>query len=140
MARPPDDPEAYIRLATRTFEVIGSPGQRMDEESFRILVEASYLRCFCPDGVARQLHAINCSGNRTRALRRLELPALVIHGSVDPLIRTAAGRATARAIPGARLKVVSGMGHDLSPAFWPQIVEALDSNARRQRTTSPVPA
>ncbi|MGZ8667367.1 MAG: alpha/beta fold hydrolase [Solirubrobacterales bacterium] len=136
MARPPSDAEAYMRLAARTFDVIGSPGQRMDEDSFRVLIEASHRRCFYPDGVARQLHAINCSGNRTRALRRLDLPVLVIHGSVDPLIRPAAGRATARAIPSARLKVVPGMGHDLSPAFWPQIVEALDANARRARVAA----
>ena len=140
MAKPPADPDAYLALATRTFEVIGSPGQRMDDESFRLLIEVSYRRCFYPDGVARQLHAINCSGNRTRALHRLQLPALVVHGSVDPLIRAAAGRATARAIPGARLMIIPGMGHDLSPAFWPQIVEALDSNARRQRVGSAVPA
>jgi pimeloyl-ACP methyl ester carboxylesterase len=140
MAKPPADADAYMRLAARTFEVIGSPGQRMDDESFRLLIEASYRRCFCPDGVARQLHAINCSGNRTRALHRLELPALVIHGSVDPLIRPAAGRATARAIPGARLKVVPGMGHDLPPAFWPEIVEALDANARRRPVAAPVAA
>ncbi len=140
MAKPPADADAYVRLATRTFDVIGSPGQRMDDDSFRVLIEASYERCFCPDGVARQLHAINCSGNRTRALRRLDLPALVIHGSVDPLIRPAAGRATARAIPGARLKVVPGMGHDMPPAFWPEIVEALDANARRRRVVVSVAA
>jgi pimeloyl-ACP methyl ester carboxylesterase len=140
MAKPPSDADAYMRLASRTFEVIGSPGQRMDEDSFRVLIEASYRRCFCPDGVARQLHAINCSGNRTRALRRLDLPALVIHGGVDPLIRPAAGRATARAIPGARLKVIPGMGHDLPPAFWPQVVEALDANARRARVAAPIAA
>ncbi len=140
MARPPRDPEAYMRLAARTFEVIGSPGQRMDDGSFRVLVEASYRRSFYPEGVARQLHAINCSGNRTRALRRVNLPALVIHGAVDPLIRAAAGRATARAIPGARLKVVPGMGHDLAPAFWPQIVAALDFNARRRRAASALTA
>ncbi len=140
MAKPPADAEAYMRLATRTFDVIGSPGQRMDDDSFRVLIQASYERCFCPDGVARQLHAINCSGNRTRALHRLQLPALVIHGALDPLIRPAAGRATARAIPGARLKVVPGMGHDLPPAFWPGIVEALDSNARRARQVVPAGA
>ena len=64
----------------------------------------------------------------------------MIHGAVDPLIRPAAGRATARAIPGARLKVVPGMGHDLPPAFWPGIVEALDSNARRARQVVPAGA
>ncbi len=140
MAKPPADAEAYMRLAIRTFEVIGSPRQRMDDDSFRVLIEASYRRCFCPDGVARQLHAINCSGNRTRALSRVQVPALVIHGGVDPLIRPAAGRATARAIPGARLKVVPGMGHDLPPAFWPEIVGALDSNAGGSRAAIPVGA
>ena len=100
----------------------------MDEESFRLLIETSYRRCFYPDGVARQLHAINCSGNRTRALSRVELPALVIHGGVDPLIRPRRGGDGA-GDPGARLKVVPGMGHDLPPAFWPEIVEALNAHA-----------
>ena len=140
MARPPADIEAYMRLAARTFDVIGSPGQRMDDESFRVLMEVSYRRCFCPDGIARQLHAINCSGNRTRALRGLELPALVIHGAADPLIRPSAGRATARAIPAARLKILPGMGHDLAPAFWPEIVGALASNAVRAPAPAPVVA
>ena len=84
----------------------------MDEPRFRDLVGTAYDRGHHPAGVARQLHAITTSGDRTKALRRLDLPALVIHGSADPLVRPAAGRATARAIPGASFAMIEGMGHD----------------------------
>lgn len=131
MAKPPSDADAYMDLVTRTFEVIGSPRYPMAPERFRELMQVSYRRSFYPPGVARQLHAINCSGNRARRLRRLDLPALVVHGGSDPLIRPAAGRATARAIPEARLKMIEGMGHDLPEQLWPEIVDAIDANARR---------
>lgn len=58
-------------------------------------------------------------------------PTVVVHGSRDPLVRPAAGRAVAAAIPGAELKVIEGMGHDLPPQLWPQITGHLIANARR---------
>ncbi|MBV9944601.1 MAG: alpha/beta hydrolase, partial [Solirubrobacterales bacterium] len=59
----------------------------------------------------------------------IRAPTLVIHGSTDPLVARSGGRATARAIPGARLMVVEGMGHDLPEAAWPQLVEAIAGHA-----------
>ncbi|MFD7450548.1 alpha/beta hydrolase [Kitasatospora sp. NPDC059827] len=38
-------------------------------------------------------------------------PTLVLQGGCDPLVRAASARAVAAAIPGARLCVVSGVGH-----------------------------
>jgi proline iminopeptidase len=108
----------------------------MDEERFRELVGRTYDRSFHPPGVARQLHAVNCSGNRTRALRAVDLPALVIHGAADPLVRPACGRETARAIPGARLSMIEGMGHDLPPELHRRFVDEIDANARRARACS----
>jgi pimeloyl-ACP methyl ester carboxylesterase len=134
-AKPPRSREAYAEQAVKTFKVIGSPGYPMDEERFRVMALAAYDRCFYPPGVSRQLHAISSSGDRTRRLRELRLPALVIHGDSDSLIRTAAGRATARAIPGARLRVLEGMGHDLPPQLWPTLVEEIDANAARAGDT-----
>jgi pimeloyl-ACP methyl ester carboxylesterase len=55
----------------------------------------------------------------------------VIHGDSDPLVRPAAGRATARAIPGARLKLFEGMGHDLPRELFGAIVDEIDANAKR---------
>jgi len=62
----------------------------------------------------------------------------VIHGRSDSLIRPAAGRATARAIPGAELRLIEGMGHDLPPALWGELVEAIDANASRARPSGKV--
>ena len=118
--------------------MIGSPGFEFDEERVREIAGRSYDRGHSAAGVARQLHAITASGDRTQALRNVQLPATVIHGSRDPLVRPAGGRATARAIPGARLRMIEGMGHDLPRAVWPQMVEEIAANAARAGEVAPV--
>lgn len=131
LSRPGRNRDEFVERAVKTFKVIGSPGYPMDEERFRELVGAAYARGHHPAGVARQLHAITCTGDRTKALRGLELPTLVVHGSADPLVRVAAGRATAKAIPGARFSLIEGMGHDFPPALHERVAEEIDANARR---------
>ncbi len=130
-ARPSAGREAAIEQTVRTFKTIGSPAYPMDETRFRELAAASYDRSHSRAGVARQLHAITASGDRTAALERLRLPATVLHGGSDPLIRPAAGRATARAIRDSRLRIFAGMGHDLPPALWPEFVEEISATAAR---------
>jgi pimeloyl-ACP methyl ester carboxylesterase len=56
---------------------------------------------------------------------------VVIHGAADPLIGVSGGEATAKAIPGARLVVVPGMGHDLPQPVWSTVIDAVVDNARR---------
>ena len=133
MAKPPTTRDAYIEQVVRTFKAIGSPAYPMDEARFRELAGIGYDRSFHPQGTARQLHAINCSGNRTRALRGVEAPALVIHGTSDPLVRPIGGRETARAIPNARLRMIEGMGHDLPRELHELLAGEIDANARRAR-------
>lgn len=131
MAHQPHGREAAIEQAVRTFKTIGSPAYPMDEAHFRQIAAASYDRAHNRGGVVRQMHAITASGDRTRALHKLSLPTTVIHGASDPLIRPAAGRATARAIEGARLQVIDGMGHDLPRALWPTLVDEIAETAGR---------
>jgi pimeloyl-ACP methyl ester carboxylesterase len=131
MAKPPSDRDGYVEQAVKTFKVIGSPGYPMDEPRFRDVVGRAYDRSFHPPGVARQLHAINCSGDRSRALRGVGVPTLVVHGTADPLVRLSGGRATARAIPGARLHLVEGMGHDLPRQLHAELADAIHDNAQR---------
>ncbi len=128
---PPKGRDQVIERAVRTFRVIGSPAYPFDEVRVREIAAASYDRGHSAAGVARQLHAILASGDRTQALRRLDLPATVIHGSADVLVRPAGGRATARAIPSARLRVFDGMGHDLPQDLWPEITAEIATNASR---------
>lgn len=131
LGAPPKDRDAIIERGVKTFKVIGSPDFPFDEERVRDVAGRSYDRGHSAAGVIRQLHAITASGDRTRALRGVHVPTTVIHGTRDHLVRPAGGRATARAIPGARLRMIDGMGHDLPRAIWPEVVEAIASNAAR---------
>jgi pimeloyl-ACP methyl ester carboxylesterase len=141
MAEAPRDRESFVRRIERTYELIGSPAFPTDEERLRRIAESSWERGHNPRGVLRQLHAIVSSGDRTRALRRLELPVTVIHGTRDTLVNISGGRATARAIPGARLRVVEGMGHDLPRDLWPifadELIDVAARAGRRPRARQP---
>ena len=66
-------------------------------------------------------------------LRRVVAPTLVVHGSADTLVRPSGGRATAKAIRGATLLEIPGMGHDLPREAWPEIIDAIVENAARAK-------
>ncbi len=122
--------EEAIERTVRVGRVIGSPGYPAPEEEARAKAAEAYDRSFYPEGVARQMAAIAAHGNRRPALEALALPALVIHGTDDPLVRVEGGHDTHQALKGSTLKVVEGMGHDLPEVLWPEIVEAIDSLTR----------
>jgi pimeloyl-ACP methyl ester carboxylesterase len=125
----PEDREAFIAYTTKMFEAIGSRGLPFDRDRVRDMVARSYDRGRDPAAPGRQLGAIIASGDRTAQLQTIRAPTLVIHGSQDPLVAKSGGVATARAIPGARLMVVDGMGHDLPEAAWPQLIDAIAAHA-----------
>jgi len=127
----PADRAGNVERAVHIFRTIGSPGFPFDEARVRDLAGRSYDRCFSPAGAARQLVAILASGSRRKALAAVTIPTLVIHGRDDPLIPLEAGLDTARAVPGAELLVIDGMGHDLPRAAWPEIVERIGALTAR---------
>jgi pimeloyl-ACP methyl ester carboxylesterase len=131
LGNPPKGRAQVIERAVRTFKVIGSPGFPFEEDTVREMAALSYERGHSASGVIRQLHAIVASGDRTSALQRVQIPAAVIHGTRDPLVKPSGGRATAKAIPGARLMMIDGMGHDLPRDLWPTFAQAIDANAKR---------
>jgi pimeloyl-ACP methyl ester carboxylesterase len=128
---PPPDPEGMAEWAVATWRTLGSPGFESDEDAIRAVAKASFERGYNPEGVARQIAAVLASGDRTEELRKLRVPTLVIHGAEDPLIDVSGGEATAEAIPGAKLVVIPGMGHDLPRALWPRFVDEIVANAER---------
>jgi pimeloyl-ACP methyl ester carboxylesterase len=91
----------------------------------------SFDRAHDPAGFGRQLSAVLASGSRSPHLHRIRCPALVMHGLADPLIHPDAARKMARLIPGARLRLVEGLGHDLPPGIWSHLVDEVVRNARR---------
>jgi pimeloyl-ACP methyl ester carboxylesterase len=123
--------EEAIANSIEASKVIGSPAYPTPDDVLAERAAAAYDRCFHPMGVARQLVAIRASGDRTPALEQLDVPTLVIHGDVDPLVTVSGGEATAKAIPGAELLVIEGMGHDNPAQLWPRIVDAIVENTAK---------
>jgi pimeloyl-ACP methyl ester carboxylesterase len=135
---PPPDPdadfEAYVADRMRNMRTIGSPAYPWSDEEARARVIEEYRRAFYPRGVAHQRAAVGADGDRTRELRTLTIPVVVLHGADDPLLMPLGGEATAAAIPGAELRIIPGMGHDLPPGLYDTFVDAITAAAARAKT------
>jgi pimeloyl-ACP methyl ester carboxylesterase len=129
MAPPPATREEYIAAFCRNWRVLRAGSFPDDEAKDKIRAARMWDRGTNPAGTARQLLAIFASGDRTARLASVRTPTLVIHGAPDPLVRVEAGRATAAAIPGARLLVIGNMGHALPMAIWPEVIGAIAGHA-----------
>lgn len=126
LAPPPADRDEYIAAAQRWS--VWASKRYFDIDRARAQAAASYDRAFYPEGASRQLAAILASGDRSRALAGLNVPMLVIHGTDDTLIAPDGGEHTAACVPGARLKMVDDMGHDMPPALWPDLIDAITTH------------
>ncbi len=125
----PSSRDSIPDFAVHIMRTLSTPRYPCDEDDVRRTALVAYDRGNNPAGFIRQFGAIMASGSRAKRLRSVRSPTLVLHGSDDPLIPLAAGRATAEAIPGARLRVVEGMGHVFNRSLWPTLVEAIADSA-----------
>ena len=119
------DRECVIKHGMKIYRTIGSPGFPTSDAELRAKIELAVDRSYYPVGVGRQMVAILASGSRVDLLRTIDAPTLVLHGADDPLVPVEAGMDTARQVPGARLKIIPGMGHDLAPGLVPILAEAI---------------
>jgi len=133
LSTPPTTREEAQDHTVRLFRAIGGRLPQ-DEAQLRRTAGIAWDRGPHPEGFARQWAAIMASGSRLRALRTLEVPTLVVHGTLDPLVPPRAGRATAEAIPGAKMLWVDGMGHDFAPAAIDRMLPALLDHMERHPT------
>ncbi|MBC7102890.1 MAG: alpha/beta hydrolase [Parvibaculum sp.] len=125
------DHGAIVARGVKTYEVLGSPGFPTDRETLREWVIRDASRAYYPAGVMRQMAAVMADGDRRAKLRRIAVPATVVHGEDDPLVPVAGGLDTAANIPGAEMRVVQGMGHDMPIALVPVIADAIVAAAER---------
>lgn len=122
--------EGQIEADLAGYRIWSNPEWR-NEEAEREYLERSYRRAWHPGASQRQFKAAARSGSRAAALGALDLPALVVHGSIDTLIGPDAGRRTAELIPGARYLEIEGMGHELPPQVWAPIISAVTTLSAR---------
>jgi len=121
----PTTEEAIIQRGVKTLRLAAGSKYRQSYDEMYSRMRDSFHRSHYPEGAVRHMLAIAGSGNRVRALRKVRTPTLVVHGRDDPLVRLAAGRSTARLIPGAKLEVIDGLGHDLPACAVPRLMQAL---------------
>ena len=128
----PQPPErgAYIDRQVEALHVYGSKPEWLDDDAIRARAAAAFDRCFCPEGIVRQMKAVGRDGSRSEELANVRLPVLVLHGSRDTLIDPSGGRRTAELIPGARYVEIEAMGHDYPPPVWRQWVDVWADFAR----------
>ncbi len=129
MAPPPKSHDEFIERFAKTWKVLRAGSFPEDEALDRARAERTFARGLNPAGAGRQLRAILASGSRKQRLRTVKAPTLVIHGTLDPLVRPEGGKDTAASIPGAKLLMIERMGHALPIPMWPAIIEAIDRHA-----------
>lgn len=131
MSRPADPRsiDSIVDHFVKLYGVIGSPEYPTPPQLLRERIGASVRRSYRPAATVRQLAAIMADADRSSLLPRIAAPTLVIHGAADPLVPVACGRELSRSIPGAKLDVVDGMGHDLPQPLWARFRDGIAANA-----------
>jgi pimeloyl-ACP methyl ester carboxylesterase len=120
----PKTREAAGEHLVNVLRITGTPGYSQEDENWLRTVGATQFDYGSdPKAYQRQVRAIR--EDRRAELADVTAPTLVIHGEADPMQSIRAGRATAAAIPGARLVTFPGMGHDLPRALWPAIIDEI---------------
>ena len=133
----PRDFDGAVEHLVKTFRRIGSEGRTAeDDEDVRVAMRRSASR-ERGDGAGggRQFAAVIAERDRTEDLFGLDMPALVIHGTRDRIVKPSGGQATAAAIPGAELLEIEGMGHDLARWTWPQVLDGIERTVQRGSST-----
>jgi pimeloyl-ACP methyl ester carboxylesterase len=131
LRRPIGSEEEYVEGSVKFSKVIGSPGYPEDDEAVRARAHETWRRGVNFKDTMRHMLAVVTQRDRTPGLRGLTIPATVVHGQKDKMVHVSGGRATAAAIPGARLVLVPGMGHNLPPGLFGTLVDAITSAADR---------
>ena len=122
---PSSPQEVIVANSVRVSKIIGSPGYPKSDEQLRADAVENYERCFYPQGIGRHFGAIMGSGSLRGYDKKITAPTVVIHGKADRLMRPSGGKAIAATIPGARLVLLEGMGHDLPEPLFERIVGEL---------------
>ncbi|CAA9396497.1 MAG: Hydrolase, alpha/beta fold family [uncultured Nocardioidaceae bacterium] len=131
LRRPISTEEEYVEGSVKFSKIIGSPGYPEDDDAVRARAHETWSRGVNFKDTMRHMLAVVTQRDRTAGLRQLKVPATVVHGRNDKMVHVSGGRATASAIPGTRLVLVPGMGHNLPSGIFDILVDAITEVADR---------
>ena len=132
----PEGHDGDVALAIAATRAIASPAYPVDEQEVRRMAERDQVSGIRDTAAQSRQAGAKWHGGR---LSQLRVPALVLHGAQDPLLRPAAARRTAAAIREARLVIVPGVGHYLPAAVYPRVADEVRALADRAVTAAPEP-
>jgi pimeloyl-ACP methyl ester carboxylesterase len=121
----PTDRQSFLDWNVLMYTRTGGTNPPPDVDWIRRRAERTWEHGWTASGFLRHLLAVISATNRRPLLASLKLPVSIVHGHADPIFPVAAAQGLATAIPGARLEIVPGMGHDLPPVFWSAVLEAV---------------
>jgi pimeloyl-ACP methyl ester carboxylesterase len=130
----PESRDGDIALAVAAARLIASPDHPVDEQAVRASAARDQVSGVRDTAAQSRQAGAKWHGGR---LSQLRVPALVLHGSADPLVRPAAARRIAKAISGARLVILPGAGHYLPAGMYPQVAGEVRALADRAAVTPP---
>jgi pimeloyl-ACP methyl ester carboxylesterase len=116
-----------IEATMETWRSFAGSRFAFDEEWTRRRVTFAYNRSYRPDARSRQYAAVLGSPPVAPHLGSIGARTRIVLGDSDPLVPVAQGIALSERIPGAELRIVPGLGHELPPAAWPQLLELISS-------------
>jgi proline iminopeptidase len=131
--------DTEVGQIVEVLRTIGSPAYPTPEKLLRRRVARSLRRCSCASGARRQWLAVMGAGDRSALLQTIAVPTLVIHGAADPVMPVACGVDTAERVPGARLEIIEGMGHDLPAQLLERLIALIDAHAHGKMTPDSSP-
>ena len=132
--RPKPNLDNAVEENVEIFRLISGPN--FNAEEHRKHAQVQVARSFKPEGLERQMAAISSTRDRTKLLKSVTAPTLVIHGLVDPLVKPSGGLRTAKSVPDSRFLGIPDMGHDLPESRWAEICDAIVQNCQRSGQTS----
>lgn len=131
----PGTREEAIERRLDIFRTIHGDGYPLDEDLLRQMAGEAWDHGLSAEGFSRQFGAVLASGSRTKGLKGVKAPTLVIHGARDPLMPLSGGRATAKAIPGARLVVLDRLGHSLPREVWEEVADLVSAHVHESEAS-----
>ena len=108
-----------------------STAYEFDETWMREYVTQCVDRGYCPGGIMRQVQAAVSFGDLRPDLKNLRLPATIIHGREDRLLKVEGGFDIGQLIPDAELHIYPGMGHDFPQPLWDEFANIIARTTQR---------
>lgn len=124
------DTDAVLDYGVAAMAAYAGKSAHFDPAETRALIERDVARGGPVESTMTNHYLIDFDAPRQGGFGDISVPALVVHGEVDPAFPLDHGEALRDTIPGARLLVLPATGHEVPRPVWDLFVAALLEHTR----------